>query len=90
MMTEVTATELARNLSDFLSRVADGEELRITRGGRAIAEIRPARRTWLPWDEFMAVLSDAPSPDSEFENDLRRIRDEQNNLPERTTPLKWD
>lgn len=89
-MTEVTATELSRNLSGFLNRVADGEEFRVTRGGRAIAEFRPVRRTWIPWSEFMSILEEAPSPDPEFEADLRRIREEQNSLPERTTPLEWD
>lgn len=89
-MTEVTATELARNLSDFLSRAADGEEFRVTRGGRPIAEISPARKTWIPWDELMSVLEAAPSPDAGFEEDLRQIRREQNALPQRSSPLEWD
>ena len=89
-MTEITATELSRNFSAFLNRVADGEEFRITRGGRAIAEFKPARRTWVPWAEFMSILEAAPSPDEDFEEDLRRIREEQNSLPERSTPLEWD
>ena len=90
VVTVMTATELARNLSDVLNRVADGESIEVTRSGRSIARIRPVRRTWLPWEEFLAVLRSAPSPDPEFEDDLRRIREEQNRLPERSTPLEWD
>jgi prevent-host-death family protein len=89
-MTEITATELSRNLSEFLNRVADGEEVTVTRGGRVIAQVIPPRRTWVTWAEFMSILEAAPSPDDEFEADLRRIREEQNELPERSTPLEWD
>ncbi|MEI6447377.1 MAG: type II toxin-antitoxin system prevent-host-death family antitoxin [Actinomycetes bacterium] len=86
----MTATELARNLSDVLNRVADGEEIRITRGGRSIAVIGPSRRQWVDGSDFLAMLRDLPSPDPEFEADLRRIREEANAQPERATPIVWD
>ena len=89
-MTEVTATELARNLSDFLSRVADGDEVTVTRGGRVIAQVIPPKRQWLTWSELRELLANAPSPDPEFAADLQRIREEANALPERSTPLEWD
>ena len=37
-----TVTEVARNFADYLNRVAyRGEQIVLTRGGRAIAELRP-------------------------------------------------
>ncbi|MCX6394111.1 MAG: type II toxin-antitoxin system prevent-host-death family antitoxin [Solirubrobacterales bacterium] len=89
-MTEITATELSRNLSAYLNRVADGEEVTVTRGGRVIAQVIPPRRQWMPWSEFLNVLENSPSPDPEFGNDLARIREEFNSMPERSTPLEWD
>lgn len=89
-MTEVTATELSRNLSEFLNRVADGEEVTVTRGGRVIAQVIPPRRQWMNGSDFLELLRTGPSPDPEFAEDLRRIREEMNSLPERSTPLEWD
>jgi prevent-host-death family protein len=41
-MTEITVTELARQLSDFVNRVTwRGEEFVITRGGKPIAALSP-------------------------------------------------
>lgn len=88
--TEMTATEVSRNFSDVISRVSEGETIVITRGGRSVARLEPVAKTWLTWAELMSILRDAPSPDDEFEADLRRIREEQNSLPERSTPLEWD
>jgi len=40
--TTITATELARNLSDILNRVRyRGESFRVERNGEVVAEIRP-------------------------------------------------
>jgi antitoxin (DNA-binding transcriptional repressor) of toxin-antitoxin stability system len=42
-MPEVTVTEVARNLSDYLNRVAyRGESFTLTRGRKPVAELRPA------------------------------------------------
>jgi antitoxin (DNA-binding transcriptional repressor) of toxin-antitoxin stability system len=89
-MAQVTREELARNVSSFLDRVAEGEEINVTSGGRVIAHLVPSRRQWISGAEFLEVLRDAPSPDPEFADDLARIRKEMNALPERSTPLEWD
>lgn len=42
MSRSVTATELARNLAEYLNRVAyRGESFVVQRGSRAVAELRP-------------------------------------------------
>jgi len=88
-MTEMTATELARNLSSVLDRVTDGEEIRVTRGGRTIAELLPSKREWVNGADFLRALRESPSPDPDFAKDLERIRAENNAKPERVTPLQW-
>ena len=88
--TTMTATELARNLSVVLNRVADGESIVITRGGRSIAQLTPVRKTWVNWGELLDILGSAPSPDPDFEDDLLRIRQESREMPDRATPLEWD
>ena len=89
-MNEMTATELARNLSSVLNRVIEGEEVTVTRGGRPIVEIRPSRRQWMKGSDFLATLRSGPSLDPEFGDDVERIRAEYNAMPERSTPLEWD
>ncbi len=75
---EVDIGEAQRNLSDFLRRVADGQAIVITRGGRPLAELRrvdardfPPRPIGLRQGEFSVPAGfDAPLPDyvlSEFE-----------------------
>ena len=86
----MTATELARNLSAVLDRVADGETVEVTRGGRRIAEILPTKREWISGAEFLKVLQQSPSFDPDFAKDLERIRAENDARPERATPLQWD
>jgi antitoxin (DNA-binding transcriptional repressor) of toxin-antitoxin stability system len=42
MMRRLTVTEMARNFSDYINRVAyRGERFLLTRGNRVVAEIRP-------------------------------------------------
>ncbi|MDR1152368.1 MAG: type II toxin-antitoxin system Phd/YefM family antitoxin [Bifidobacteriaceae bacterium] len=43
-MTIITATRAARAFSEMLDAVERQESFTITRGGRAIAEVRPVRR----------------------------------------------
>jgi antitoxin (DNA-binding transcriptional repressor) of toxin-antitoxin stability system len=46
MTTRITATELARNLSDILNRVRyQGETFRVERNGEVVAELKPAPDT---------------------------------------------
>jgi antitoxin (DNA-binding transcriptional repressor) of toxin-antitoxin stability system len=45
MSRTITATELGRHLADYLNRVAyRGESFVVQRGGRTVAELRPAPR----------------------------------------------
>jgi prevent-host-death family protein len=40
-MQQVTIRELARNTAEVLTRVANGEEIEVTRNGRPVAVLRP-------------------------------------------------
>lgn len=42
-MTDVTIRELRNNGGEIVDRAAAGEQITITRGGRAVAELRPMR-----------------------------------------------
>jgi prevent-host-death family protein len=42
-MRTMTATEASRGFSDLLDAVERGETVLVTRGGRVVAEIRPAK-----------------------------------------------
>jgi prevent-host-death family protein len=42
-MRTITATEASRKFSDLLDAIENGETVTVTRGSRAVAEIRPAR-----------------------------------------------
>lgn len=44
-MTEVTIRELRNKGGEVVDRVAAGERLTVTRGGRPVAELRPYRAT---------------------------------------------
>lgn len=43
-MRTITATEASRRFSDLLDAIEAGDQVTITRGDRAIAEMRPVRR----------------------------------------------
>jgi antitoxin (DNA-binding transcriptional repressor) of toxin-antitoxin stability system len=43
-MRTITATEASRRFSDLLDAIEAGESVAVSRGGRTIAEIRPARQ----------------------------------------------
>jgi antitoxin (DNA-binding transcriptional repressor) of toxin-antitoxin stability system len=59
-MARITVTQLARNLADFMNRVAyRGERFTVMRGNREIAEIGPAPRG-RPLAELAAVLDALP------------------------------
>lgn len=75
---EITATEAARAFRALLDRVErEGLSFRITRHGRAIAELTPARASTA--GALCARLRSAP-PDPAFFDDVRFVRD----LPDRT------
>lgn len=78
--TTTTVTELLRNFSDYINRVAyRGEAFVLTRGGKDVAELNPVpvgtRLGDLPaLMETVPSLSDEEA--AEFEADLARARDE--------------
>ena len=85
-MTRLTASEVARNFSAILNRVAAGEEIEVTRAGAAVAVIAPPRPRLLSADRFRELLASAPPVDDEFAEDVRRIRREAGEAPENPWP----
>jgi antitoxin (DNA-binding transcriptional repressor) of toxin-antitoxin stability system len=79
MKTRVSATEVARNLSDLLNRVRyRRERFTVVRGGEDVAEIGPAARSGVvTLGELRRALAALPSPDDAFCADLESIRAEQ-------------
>lgn len=78
-MVELSATEVARNFSDVLNRVARGETVVILRNGLPVAELThvgPARS--LSPAGWRAFIENAPPVDEDFARDLELIRDELN------------
>lgn len=71
----MTATEAARSFSEVLNRVATGEEIELTRSGAPVAVIGPPRVRLVSAARFRELLATAPSPDSDFVEDLRGIRE---------------
>jgi prevent-host-death family protein len=72
----MTATEAARSFSQLLNRVANGEEIEVTRSGAAVAVISPPRPRLISADRFRELIATAPTPDAEFARDIRAARDE--------------
>jgi len=88
--TRITATELARNLSDILSRVRyKGERFIVVRNGEELARLEPRpehRRMTL--GEFVQVIRGAPKPDPDYWKDVETARRLMNQpMPE---PPAWD
>jgi antitoxin (DNA-binding transcriptional repressor) of toxin-antitoxin stability system len=91
MSKTVTATELGRNLADYLNRVMyRGESFVVHRGGRVIAELRPTPRGMRGAD-FLARYRSLPHLTPEeavaLEQDIERARGELAHLPVRDP---WD
>ncbi|MEN2738191.1 type II toxin-antitoxin system prevent-host-death family antitoxin [Microbacterium sp. X-17] len=64
-MRTISATEASRRFSELLDAIERGETVTVTRGNRAIAEVRPARsRTGR---DLAAALAGIVPPDDEFE-----------------------
>jgi prevent-host-death family protein len=75
-MTRLSATDVARNFSAVLNRVAAGEEIEITRSGAPVAVIAPPKRRLVDGARLRELLASAPHVDTGFADDVRRIRDE--------------
>jgi antitoxin (DNA-binding transcriptional repressor) of toxin-antitoxin stability system len=71
----ITATELARNLSDILNRVHyKGEHFVVKRNGELVAEIRPARpKPGITVRELIERIGDLYMPGDGFADDLEAI-----------------
>jgi antitoxin (DNA-binding transcriptional repressor) of toxin-antitoxin stability system len=71
----ITATNLARRLSDVLSRVRyRGERYIVERGGESIARIEPVGPPVFTVKDFIGLMTALPRPDEEFARDLEKIR----------------
>ncbi len=86
METKITATELAKSLSEILNRIRyRGERFVIQRNGEAIATLTPAGvGSGVTLKELAALLDTLPRPDESFADDLEAIQSSQRpaNIPE--------
>lgn len=75
--TVITATQLARSLSDVLSRVrCHGERFVVKRNGETVATLEPpesAPERGMTLGEMIEVMRSAPQPDDAFWDDVERI-----------------
>jgi prevent-host-death family protein len=71
----MTATDAARSFSELLNRVANGEEIEVTRSGAAVAVISPPKSRLISADRFRELIASAPAPDAEFAQDIRAARE---------------
>ncbi|MBM3925708.1 MAG: type II toxin-antitoxin system prevent-host-death family antitoxin [SAR202 cluster bacterium] len=83
----ITATELARELSEILNKVKyKGERYTVTRNGMPIATIGPATPPKsVTFRELMGSLKKVPWPDEDFAKDLREIQKRQS----KSEPPSW-
>jgi prevent-host-death family protein len=85
-VTKLSATDLGRNLSDVLNRVAAGEEIEVTRAGAPVAVISPPRQRVVSAERFRELLASAPPVDDAFAADLEEIRRDAGPAPESPWP----
>jgi hypothetical protein len=85
--TKITATELARNLSDILNRIHyRGERFIVERNGESIATLEPIEPLrGITVAELIDRIGDLELPDEDFARDLEKIQAEQ---PKATFP-EW-
>jgi prevent-host-death family protein len=62
-MTEVTIRELRNHGGEVVDRVAQGEQVTITRGGHPVAELRPVSRQPLTAETLLARWRRLPPVD---------------------------
>jgi prevent-host-death family protein len=73
-MVRMTATEAARSFSELLTRVAEGEEIRVTRSGADVAVISPPKSRLMSAERFRELMATAPLRDKRFIDDVRVAR----------------
>jgi len=89
METRITATELAKSLSDILNRVRyKGERFLIERNGEPVATLTPAAPMsgGITMRELVALLKDLGSPDEDFADDLEAIHSSQTKVGDPAWP----
>ena len=89
MEKKITATELAKSLSDILSRVHyQGETFVIERNGETVATLAPPEsRTQVTFGELISRLKERHAPLEGFADDLEEIQASQ---PKVGPPPSWD
>lgn len=70
----MTATDAARTFSELLNRVANGEEIEVTRSGAPVAVISPPKSRVISAARFRELVAAAPAPDADFADDVRAAR----------------
>lgn len=70
----MTATDAARSFSEVLNRVADGEQIEVTRSGAPVALITAPAVRLVSAGRFRELIATAPPVDDEFAEDLRAVR----------------
>jgi antitoxin (DNA-binding transcriptional repressor) of toxin-antitoxin stability system len=87
--TRITATELARNLSDILSRARyQRESFIVERNGEVVARIAPPSGKAMTWGGFVKWWGEVPKPDPAFWDDVEEAHRLMNQPIEE--PPSWD
>jgi len=82
MSNRVTAGEVSRHFSDFLTRVHDHREtFVIVRGGEELGRLVPPALPPGMTARGLLDLLQAEWPDAEYARDLERVQEEQSQLP---------
>jgi antitoxin (DNA-binding transcriptional repressor) of toxin-antitoxin stability system len=83
MESSISATQLARRISDVLNRVIyRGEAFVVKRGGQPVCRIHPVGAAYCSFDDFKTLVESAPKPDKRFSSDLEQITQGQPRVPE--------
>ena len=70
----MSATDVAREFSSVVNRVAAGEEVEVIRNGVAVVQILPARRAVISPTHWRELMDEAPPVDAEFAEDVDAAR----------------
>lgn len=82
MARKITATELAKNLSEILSRAQyRGESFVIERNGETVATLNPPETPiGIPFRELAERVCELPQPDETFADDVEAVHAAQGEL----------
>lgn len=79
MATEIPQRELRNATAELLRRVEQGERLRITVHGHAVADlvpIEPKAPSFVPWARLAAEMAGLLDPDDDLAGELQALGDE--------------